>query len=172
MLELKVDLMVPRHLSATTLGILTGAMLQIIVLLDISPEIVALHLGGIYLMVSAVGTLGKVPAVEFLARGGHINQVGRRQGIAVNVSREDIAVTAESIFGEETILVAIVNQREVRGVVLSLVECVAGREQQAVRSHVGGVTQLVIINGINRVAVVVIGRCHLVADTIGIGLGP
>ena len=74
---LEVELMMPRHLGAATLCILALAVLQVVVLIDVSPEVVALHIGCInrWVLGIAVAALGKVPAVELLARCRHIDEV-------------------------------------------------------------------------------------------------
>ena len=159
----------PRHLGTSTLSILSCAILKIIVLLDVCPEVVALHIGSI--CTTFILTIGKVPTIKFLTRCWHVYQVGRSQSIAIDIGREDIREAAEGVIIKIAILIAIVNQREARCGILRLLQGIAGREQQAVWRHVSGVSQFVVVYSINRVTIVVVSRSYLISDTISIGLG-
>ena len=154
-LVLEVDLMMPRHLRTATLSILALVVLQIVILLDERPEVVALHIGGIRLAVDLA--LSKVPTVQLLARSRHVDEVARCGGVAVDIAAEDIGIAAVGIAAEVSVLIAVVDEAEARGGVLRLLEGVAGREEQTVRCHVGGIAELVVVDGIDGVTVVVIG---------------
>ena len=101
----------PRHLCSTTLGVLSETVFQVVVLLDIRPEVVALHVSGICLSIN-LSVVGKVPSVEFGTRGRDIQEVGRCGGVANNIAVKDIRVAVEGIVTEKTLLVAVIDEAE------------------------------------------------------------
>ena len=90
---LEVQLMVPRHFGATALRILTLASLQVVILLDEGPEVVALHISGIDLTINLTVIL-EVPVIEFLTRSRHVDQVTGSRRIVVDIAVEDVRVAA------------------------------------------------------------------------------
>lgn len=76
---LEVQLMMPRHLRTATLRILSLAVLQIVIMVDESPEVVTLHVGSIGYTIHGT-VVGKVPTVQLLTAGRDIKQVARADG--------------------------------------------------------------------------------------------
>ena len=163
---LEVQLMVPRHLSATTLSILTLAILQVVILLDEGPEVITLHLCSIWLTINL--TLLEVPVVELLTRSRNVDQVTRSRRIVVDVAVEDVRVTAVRICSQITVLISIIQETECIGDVLTLLQLIGCRKEETVRSHVGSITSLVVVNSVDRVTVVVVCRRNLITDTLSI----
>ena len=110
---LEVELMMPRHLGATALCILTGAVLQVVILLDEGPEVIALHVGSIGFAIDF--TLLEVPAVKFLTRSRHVDKVAGSRRVVVHVAVEDVRVAAVSVRAQIAVLISIVNEAERRG---------------------------------------------------------
>ena len=110
---LEVELMMPRHLGATTLSILTGAVLQVVILLDEGPEVVALHVGSIGFAIDL--TLLEVPTIKFLTRSRHVDKVAGSRRVVVHVAVEDVRVAAVSVRAQIAVLISIVNEAERRG---------------------------------------------------------
>ena len=69
-----------------------------------------------------------------------------------------------------TVLITIIYQAERIGNVLTLLQLIGSSNEQTVRSYVGSITSLVVIYCIDRVTIVVVSRCYLVTDTLGIRL--
>ena len=125
---LEVQLMVPRHLGTATLSILTRAVFQVVVLLNECPEVVSLHVGGVGLSIHCA-VVNKVPAVQLLAAGRHVNQVAGCRRVAVDVLSEGVRVAAVRVVAQETVLVAVVYEAEGRCRVLALLQLVAGSHE-------------------------------------------
>ena len=76
LIELQIQLMMPRHDGSSAFGILAFTAFQITVLINVSPEIIALLLGGIsHLTRLAVSIIGKVPLIQRLAGCRNVQQV-------------------------------------------------------------------------------------------------
>ena len=116
--------MMPRHLGAATLSILTGAVLQIVILLDKCPEVITLHFSSIGLATDL--TLLEFPTVQFLTRCRHVDQVAGSRRVVVDVAGEDVRVAAVGIVSEVAVLISIPDEAERRTAVLRLLQFVAG----------------------------------------------
>ena len=147
--KLEVELMVPRHLRAAAFRILALAVLQIVALLDVSPEVIALHVGGIDLLVAeAVGegaVVLEIPGVELFAACRHINQVGRRIGIIVYVRGEGVAVARVAVGTEVTTLAAVILQAASGLSESAFGNNVGSRDEQAVRLNISGIAQWMLL---------------------------
>ena len=76
LIELQIQLMMPRHDGSSAFGILAFTAFQITVLINVSPEIIALLLGRIsHLTRLAVSIIGKVPLIQRLAGCRNVQQV-------------------------------------------------------------------------------------------------
>ena len=153
----------PRHHSTTTLSILTLVILQVIILVDVSPEVILLLLSCIFTIVL------EVPLIQSLARSWDVNQTVRT--VVVNyIASQLVSVTCAAVTVSITHIHTFVDQTNLRTEVLTVVLLVRSRDKQAVRSHVGTITQLLIVVTVYRVTVVVVGRRNLVAYTITVRL--
>ena len=76
LIELQIQLMMPGHDGSSAFGILAFTAFQITVLINVSPEIIALLLGRIsHLTRLAVSIIGKVPLIQRLAGCRNVQQV-------------------------------------------------------------------------------------------------
>lgn len=148
--------MMPWHFGTATLGILAFAAAEVVVLLDVCPEVVALHVGGIGLTVHGA-IVGKVPTVELFTAGWHEDEVAGCQGIAVDIAVEDIGVTAVGVTAEVAVLIAVIDEAEGGGGVLAALELIGGCQQQAAGGYIHGVACLVVVDTMDAMAVVAIG---------------
>ena len=153
---LEIQLVMPRHLGTAALRILTLAVLQIVILADVLPEVVALHVGSIDLSVDST-VVDEVPAVQFFARCRYIDEVAGCCGVAQHVGSEGVGEAGECQVCQVATLIAVVDEAERRSGILRFLQLVAGTDQQTIWSHIGGIARLVVIGSINRGSVVLVG---------------
>ena len=155
--------MMPRHHSTTTLSILTLVILQVIILVDVSPEVILLLLSCIFAVVS------EVPLIQSLTGSWDVNQTVRT--VVVNhVVCQLVGVTCAAVTVSITHIHTLIDQTNLRTEVLAVVLLVRSRDEQTVRGHVGTITQLHIVVTVYRVTVVIVCRRNLIAYTITIRL--
>ena len=138
-------------------------ILQVIILVDVSPEVILLLLSCI------ASIILEVPLVQSLAGSWDINQSVRT--VVVNhIASQLVGVTCAAVTVSITHIHTFVDQANLRTEILAVVLLVRSRDEQAVRSHVGTITQLLIVVTVYRVTVVIVCRRYLVAHTITIRL--